>query len=90
MLRRDPEQSDGRKEPDMKNRYIALIPAYEPEQKMLRLIEELKQLGFDIVVVDDGSGDDYEDIFAEASQNATVLTHPQNLGKGAALKTGMK
>ena len=74
----------------MKNRYIALIPAYEPERKLTGLIEELKHLGFDIVVIDDGSGKDYEDIFAEVSQNATVLTHPQNLGKGAALKTGMR
>ena len=78
------------KEPDMKNRYIALIPAYEPDRKMIGLIEELKHLGFDIVVVDDGSGKDYEEIFEEASQNSTVLTHPQNLGKGAALKTGMR
>ena len=74
----------------MKNRYIALIPAYEPDRKMIGLIEELKHLGFDIVVVDDGSGKDYEEIFEEASQNSTVLTHPQNLGKGAALKTGMR
>ena len=78
------------KEPGMKNRYIALIPAYEPDRKMIGLIEELKHLGFDIVVVDDGSGKDYEEIFEEASQNSTVLTHPQNLGKGAALKTGMR
>ncbi len=41
------------KEPDMKYRYIALTPAYEPERKMIGLIEELKHLGFDIVVVDD-------------------------------------
>ena len=74
----------------MKNRYIALIPAYEPDRKMIGLIEELKHLGFDIVVVDDGSGKDYEEIFEEASLNAAVLTHPQNLGKGAALKTGMR
>ena len=40
----------------MRNRFIALIPAYEPDMKILGLTEELREKGFDIVVVDDGSG----------------------------------
>ena len=74
----------------MRNRYIALIPAYEPDEKMLGLIDELSERGFDIVVVDDGSGKEYEDIFAKAEEKAIVLTHAANRGKGAALKTGMR
>ena len=73
----------------MGKRYIALIPAYEPDDKMLTLIEDLSKRGFEIVVVDDGSGRDYEDIFERAEQNAIVLTHEVNKGKGAALKTGL-
>ncbi len=73
----------------MRNRYIALIPAYEPGDKLISLAAELKERGFDIVVVDDGSGSGYRDIFEEISQQATVLTHAQNRGKGAALRTGM-
>ena len=42
-----------------------------------------------IIVVDDGSGPDYATIFDEARSFATVLTHKENRGKGAALKTGM-
>lgn len=42
----------------MKIRTIALVPAYEPDTKMLTLIDELKTKGFEIVVVDDGSGAD--------------------------------
>ncbi len=74
----------------MSNRYIALVPAYEPERKILSLADELKCRGFDIVAVDDGSGPEYKDIFDEISRRAIVLTHKDNLGKGAALKTGMR
>ena len=74
----------------MRNRYIALIPAYEPDEKIKTLADELTEKGFDIVVVDDGSGPDYADLFEELSQKATVLTHPANRGKGAALKTGLR
>lgn len=74
----------------MRNRYIALIPAYEPEQKLISLSADLKKRGFDIVVVDDGSGPAYTEIFEELAQQAAVLTHGQNRGKGAALKTGMR
>ena len=73
----------------MRNRYIALIPAFEPDAILLSLTAELKEKGFDIVVVDDGSGEAYAEIFEEVSQDAAVLTHSVNRGKGAALKTGM-
>ena len=74
----------------MRNRYRALIPAYEPDQKILKLTEEIAEKGFDIVVVDDGSGPEYAELFEAVSQKATVLTHGYNRGKGAALKTGMR
>ena len=74
----------------MKNRYIALIPAYEPDERIIEITDELIERGFDIVVVDDGSGRDCAELFEELSQKATVLTHGSNMGKGAALKTGLR
>lgn len=73
----------------MRNRYIALIPAFEPDSRILKLTDELIDKGFDVVVVDDGSSPDCRELFGELSQRATVLTHPSNRGKGAALKTGL-
>lgn len=73
----------------MENRFIALIPAYEPDGKLIGITAELKEKGFDIVIVDDGSGEAYDEIFEKAAQDATVLTHEQNRGKGAALRTGL-
>ena len=42
------------------------------------------------VVVDDGSGERYTSLFEEASRFATVLSYPENHGKGYALKTGLR
>ena len=74
----------------MRNRIIALIPAYEPDAKILGITEELRKRKMDIVVVDDGSGPDYAELFDKLAVGATVLTHAANRGKGAALKTGLE
>ncbi|HEY9060920.1 MAG TPA: bifunctional glycosyltransferase family 2/GtrA family protein [Pseudobacteroides sp.] len=69
---------------------IVLIPAYEPTEKMLKLVLELKEkTDCKILIVDDGSGDSYRQLFDKAEENGcVVLHHPLNKGKGAALKTG--
>ena len=68
---------------------IALIPAYEPGEKLTELAEALKLAGFEVIVVDDGSGEAYQPIFGQTSSYATLLTHETNKGKGRALKTGL-
>lgn len=73
----------------MSAKYIALIPAYEPDKGLLTLLDELKDKGFDLIIVDDGSGDSYSDLFKSAAACAIVLSHSVNKGKGAALKTGL-
>ncbi len=70
-----------------------VIPAYEPDDKLLMLIDSLKNsLGntcdFDILLINDGSSSEYDMIFTEASKKGChILTHKINQGKGAALKT---
>ncbi|MGG4049078.1 GtrA family protein [Paenibacillus favisporus] len=67
-----------------------LIPAYEPDERLLQLIADLKAAcRCRIVVVDDGSGEAYGELFHSAHEaGCIVLTHDHNLGKGRALKTG--
>ena len=68
-----------------------LIPAYKPDRRLNQLVDDLLEAGFPhIVVVDDGGGAAYAPIFADLAGKATVLTHPVNRGKGAALKTGLR
>lgn len=68
---------------------VVLIPAYEPDSQLIRVVEELFQYGFKIVVVNDGSGQNYNDIFEAISSKSDIVTLKMNSGKGAALKAGM-
>ncbi|WP_314506739.1 glycosyltransferase [uncultured Rothia sp.] len=71
---------------------IILIPAYKPDQSLVRLAHALKaqDASAEILVIDDGSGSTYAPIFAELHlDGAIVQTHPVNRGKGAALRTGI-
>lgn len=69
-------------------KWIALIPAFKPDEELPDLIYEVRQAGFEVVIVDDGSGKNYAEVFRQCSKYAVVLTHPDNRGKGRALKTG--
>ena len=73
----------------MADRYVALIPAYNPSPILCDLVRSLCNAGFSIVVVDDGSKDSCIGIFDNCTSRATVLHHPRNAGKGQALKTGL-
>lgn len=68
---------------------IALIPSYKPDDKLIKLVKELKKENIFVIIVDDGSGDEYRQIFEECKQYAHVISYGQNKGKGYALKTGM-
>ncbi|MGI6239431.1 MAG: GtrA family protein [Christensenellales bacterium] len=67
---------------------IALIPAYEPTRELPMFVERLKAEGFSVVVVDDGSGAGYRDVFDAVARAAHVISYAPNRGKGHALKTG--
>lgn len=67
-----------------------IIPSYEPDEKLITLLRDLRAAGIcHVVVVDDGSGEAYASLFEQAAamENCTVLYHAVNLGKGRALKT---
>ncbi len=74
----------------MKKIYI-LIPAYKPEEIMIDFLKELCEKTRDIVVVNDGSGEEYDGVFARVREmGVEVIAHDSNKGKGAAIKTGIK
>lgn len=71
---------------------IILIPAYRPDESLVRLVQQITELDAhaEILVIDDGSGSTYVPIFTElALRGVTIITHPVNRGKGAALRTGL-
>ena len=69
---------------------VVLIPAYKPDERLIKLVDDLIAAGFRrIVTVDDGGGSAFAHIFDSIRDKALVLTHEVNRGKGAALKTGL-
>ncbi|HUE20083.1 MAG TPA: glycosyltransferase [Bryobacteraceae bacterium] len=73
-------------------RLAVIVPAYRPQESLLQLIGALSEKPIPaIVVVDDGSGPEYREIFRRAGQfpKVRLVRHAVNLGKGAALKTGI-
>ncbi len=63
-----------------------VIPAHNEAETIVDVIEQFSQYDLPIVVIDDGSSDQTKQL-AESTA-ATVLTHPENSGKAAALMTG--
>src|SRR5215467_8332539 len=69
-----------------------LIPAYRPDAVLIDIVRQLASGGDErIVVVDDGSGPAYAQIFEEIGRvpQAHVIRQPSNQGKGSALKCGI-
>ena len=71
-----------------------IIPSLHPSPHLVKVVSAALRPGseLEVIVVDDGSGPDYAHVFDEvrAMPNCTVLTHGENLGKGAALKTAFR
>ncbi len=70
-----------------KKKRIIVIPSYEPDLTLVELLKECAGIGCELIVVDDGSGGAYKDIFDACREYSHVITHDVNKGKGAALKT---
>ena len=72
-------------------RQFALIPAYKPNENLISFIQSLETRGLEVVVVNDGSGEDYLPLFHKIQEQslATVIHLEKNQGKGAALKAGL-
>ena len=45
--------------------FVVIIPAYKPDGTLTELIEKLESFDVEKIVVDDGSGSEYEDVFRE-------------------------
>jgi glycosyltransferase involved in cell wall biosynthesis len=68
-------------------RAAVIIPVYNHEAGVGEVIKAARHLGLPIFVVDDGSTDTTPAVLA-THEGITVLRHPVNRGKGAALLTG--
>lgn len=68
---------------------VIIIPAYKPDKKiMLEFIQNVKSNFKNIVVIDDGNGEEYKQFFEQLkNMQIVVLNHYINFGKGRGIKT---
>ncbi|MFH1563962.1 MAG: glycosyltransferase family 2 protein [Nitrospirota bacterium] len=67
---------------------LVIIPAYNEEENIARVISQAKKNTPNVIVIDDGSTDNTVKI--AGLSGAKVLSHPFNLGYGSTLLTGYK
>lgn len=78
-------------------RFAVIVPCYNEHEGISQTLAELRHVladagRYELIVVDDGSDDGTAEVLAEAVQNdpaLVVLTHIENRGYGASLKTGL-
>lgn len=71
---------------------ILVIPAYKPAAYLLEMVSVLKPAFAKIIIVDDGSGEEFREIFEQLKHipKVKLLRHQLNCGKGLALKTAFQ
>ena len=76
------------------NKTISVIPAYNEEKTIEKIVSLLTQIFFidEIIVVNDDSSDRTADILKEfhAFPNIKIINHAKNRGKGYSLYSGIK
>jgi glycosyltransferase involved in cell wall biosynthesis len=72
----------------IRSQTAAVIPAYQDERHIGDIVRRTHEQLDHVLVVDDGSSDQTAQRAREAG--AEVLVHNQNLGKGEAIKTGLR
>ncbi len=71
-----------------RNRFAIVIPVYNHKDKIKDVILDALKINFPVIVVDDGSTDGtYEKI--RGIKNIKIIRHKKNMGKGAAIMTGL-
>src|SRR4051812_1580399 len=70
---------------------VVILPAYNPPAVLTELVQDLlKREDWQVVIVNDGTRPELKPIFKTiSSERVVIVNHAVNLGKGAALKTGM-
>ena len=75
----------------LNDKAVVVIPVYNHGTRISDVVHAVSTLAYPLIVVDDGSTDSTPEILAALDkQNLTVISHPQNRGKGAALLSAFR
>jgi glycosyltransferase involved in cell wall biosynthesis len=72
-----------------------IVPVYDERNTVVEIVRRMRAVDLpverEIVLVDDGSTDGTRDVLSQlADSTVRVILHPQNQGKGAAVRTGLE
>jgi glycosyltransferase involved in cell wall biosynthesis len=73
----------------MPTKWITALPVFNEVRHVNRVLDEVSQYSPEILVIDDGSSDGTADLVA-ARGDVAVVTHPENRGYGAALRSAFE
>ena len=74
----------------MKKDFVILIPSYQPDEQLIKVVDSLLKEEFPILVINDGSEKEYDKVFNKVKDKVQYIALDHNQGKGVALKTGYK
>lgn len=73
----------------LNQKYYIVVPVFNEQKNIRRMLNRLQEFTRDIIVVNDGSTDNTKNIL-ETYKDLTVINITNNLGKGAAMRKGAK
>ena len=95
--RRHPAEAQLLRPPGVRTKLSVLMPVYNEcwtvEEIVGRVLDSCDDVELELIIVDDGSSDgSWEEIqsLAERDNRIRAFRHPQNLGKGAAIRTAIE
>jgi glycosyltransferase involved in cell wall biosynthesis len=73
------------------NSFIVIVPTYNNPNSIKGVAKDIKEHGYSLIIIDDGSDIPIESLFSEDEKdNIYFLRHKVNSGKGIAITTGTK
>ena len=69
--------------------FCVIVPTYNNQKTLKRVLDSVLDFTSDIIIVNDGSTDETIEILKSYS-GLTQIHHPENLGKGRALRNGFR
>ena len=74
---------------NMNSEIVVLIPAYNPEERIINYVKELKEKSYTVIIVNDGSDEKHHAIFESLVDDCKIINCPYSKGKGNAIKKGL-
>lgn len=69
--------------------FCVIVPTYNNQKTLKKVLDSILDFTQNIIIVNDGSTDETSEILKQYSQ-FTQIHHPENLGKGRALRNGFR